>query len=186
MAVSCGQPSSIRRVARCRSMSCLAASAIASLGSKPARTSSSARQCSTFSISVSGAKSTSTAAIHSVFGESARPDLPRRPRLRQAPAGDPGNRPLDDPVPRAPRPGRPRLASGGRPRLCEARRPSRGTRPTCDGRGGRGVLRALRALPGARGGVRAGRLAQGDGRRAAGAAGRVAAFSRSDRLVAAG
>ena len=60
---------------------------------------------------------------------------------------DPRDRALDGPVPRPLRPRRPRLAAGRRPRLHQAGRPPRRARPPRDGRRGRGVLRALCALP---------------------------------------
>src|SRR3954470_17106547 len=78
MAVSYGQPCSSSSTAKCRSMSCLAASATASLGSKPARISSSARQCSTRSISVSMTTFASAAVMYLVFGAKRLADLPLR------------------------------------------------------------------------------------------------------------
>src|SRR5947199_3786897 len=60
-------------------MSCRAASAIASVGSYPARTSSSARQCSTRSISVPVTTFSSAAVIvRPLFGNEAVPDLPTK------------------------------------------------------------------------------------------------------------
>ena len=54
-----------------------------------------------------------------------------------------------------------------------------GPRPPGDRRGGRGVLRAVRALPRAGGELRAGRLAQGDGSGPAGASRRLVTPARS-------
>ena len=59
----------------------------------------------------------------------------------------PGDRPLDRPVPGPLRPRRSRLAAGRRPDLHQAGRPARRSRPSRDRRGGRGVLRAVRAIP---------------------------------------
>ena len=72
---------------------------------------------------------------------------PGRPRRRPPPARDPGDRPLDDPVPGPLRPRRARLAAGRRPRLHQAGRPPRRPRPPRDRRGGGGVLRPLCAVP---------------------------------------
>src|SRR3954464_5679098 len=79
-------------------MSCLAASATASLGSKPARISSSARQCSTRSISVSETICASAAVMYLVFGAKRLADLPLRGDLSaDLPGGAQGLR-LRDPA----------------------------------------------------------------------------------------
>src|SRR6188508_3322357 len=106
MAVSYGQPCSISSTARCRSMSCLAASATASLGSKPARISSSARQCSTRSFSVSVTTFASAAVMYLVFGAKRPADLPLRGDLSANSAGDSQGLCLGDPA---------LQADGGRP-----------------------------------------------------------------------
>src|SRR6185312_12346673 len=97
-AVSYGQPCSISSTAKCRSMSCLAASATASLGSKPARISSSARQCSTRSISVSETMCTSAAVMYLVFGAKPPADLPLRGDLLADLAGEPQRLRLGNPA----------------------------------------------------------------------------------------
>src|SRR6478752_7318204 len=97
-AVSYGQPCSISSTAKCRSMSCLAASATASPGSKPARISSSARQCSTRSTSVSETTCTSAAVMYLVFGAKRLADLPLRGDLSADLTGDAQRLGLGDPA----------------------------------------------------------------------------------------
>ena len=80
----------------------------------------------------------------------AGPRRPGRPGRRRTVRAHLGDRALDSSMPRPLRPRRVRLATGRRPRLREAHRRRPRARPPRDGLRGRGVLRALRAVPRAR------------------------------------
>ena len=91
---------------------------------------------------------------------------------------DPGDRPVDDPVPGPLRPRRARLSAGRRPRLHQARRPPRRPRPPRHGRGGGGVLRARTRRSAASPATSCCRAPQGDRAGAAAADGGLSTSSR--------
>ena len=105
---------------------------------------------------------------------------PGRSRHRRPPPADLEHRPVDAADPRLPRSRRPRRAARRRPGLHQAGRRSRRPRPQGDGRGGRGVLRAVRAVPRPRRGLRVDPLAR---RRGGGPAAEARGVGGSRRSV---